>query len=92
MQPNLLPCYTQKHVNYQIMTKSHLLAVMALTLILTGCGNTSNSDDPNVFTHEYELCSENGEMVEYIVERPGEQMPEGVGPAIQLHIVNDWIS
>ena len=24
-------------------------------------------------------------MVEYIVERPGEQMPEGAGPAVQLY-------
>ena len=55
--------------NAQTMTKSHLLPLMALTLILTGCGTTSDSDDPNVFTHEYELCLENGEMVEYIVER-----------------------
>ncbi len=67
------------------MTKSRLLALMALTLILTGCGNTSDSDDPNVFTHEYELCLENGVMVEYIVERPGELMPEGVGPPLQLY-------
>jgi len=61
------------------MTKSRLLAVMALTLILTGCGESG------VTSHEYELCNENGEMVEYIVERPGEAMPEGVGPAIQLY-------